>query len=175
MRPRALFLDRDGVINIDAGYTYRIETFHFVDGVFDLCRTAHALGYLLIIVTNQAGIGRGYYTEADFQHLTAWMRDRFAAEGAPLSAVYHCPYHPDGAVERYRRVSDLRKPGPGMILKVRDEWPIDMDASFMIGDRDIDMQAAAAAGIAGHQFPGGNLLDFVRTRVSATRRNPASR
>ena len=146
IKPRALFLDRDGVINIDAGYTYRIETFHFVDGVFDLCRMAHALGYLLIIATNQAGIGRGYYTEADFQHLTAWMRDRFAAEGAPLSGVYHCPYHPDGVGE-YRKQSDWRKPAPGMLLQAAVDFSLDMPASLLIGDSEHDIAAARAAGL----------------------------
>lgn len=145
-KPRALFLDRDGVINADAGYTYRIESFHFIDGIFDLCRAAHALNYLLIIVTNQAGIGRGYYTEADFQYLTAWMKDRFAAEGAPLTAVYHCPYHPDGVGE-YRKQSDWRKPAPGMLLQAATDFALDMQASLLVGDSEHDIAAARAAGV----------------------------
>ncbi len=146
IKPRALFLDRDGVINIDAGYTYKIEEFRFIDGIFDLCRTAHALGYLLIIVTNQAGIGRGYYTESDFQNLTAWMRDRFVAEGAPLAAVYHCPYHPDGVGE-YRKQSDWRKPAPGMLLQAAADFALDLSASLLIGDSEHDIVAARTAGL----------------------------
>lgn len=145
-KPRALFLDRDGVINLDAGYTYRIDVFRFVDGIFDLCRLAHRLGYLLIVVTNQAGIGRGYYTEADFQTLTAWMRGRFAAEDAPLAAVYHCPYHPDGIGE-YRRQSDWRKPAPGMLLQAAADFSLDLAASLLIGDSEHDIEAARAAGL----------------------------
>jgi len=144
--PRALFLDRDGVINRDAGYTCKIESFHFIDGIFDLCRTAHALGYLLIIVTNQSGIGRGYYTEADFQHLTAWMRARFQAEGAPLTAVYHCPYHPEGVGE-YRKQSDWRKPAPGMLLQAAADFALDLSASVIIGDSEHDIAAGRAAGL----------------------------
>ncbi len=145
-KPRALFLDRDGVINADAGYTCKIEEFHFMDGIFDVCRTAHALDYLIIVVTNQAGIGRGYYTETDFQQLTTWMRDRFRAEGAPLAAVYHCPYHPDGVGE-YRRQSDWRKPAPGMLLQAAADFTLDMPASLLIGDSEHDITAARAAGL----------------------------
>ena len=143
---RALFLDRDGVINEDTGYICKIENFHFVDGVFDLCRTARALDYLLIIVTNQSGIGRGLYTEADFQHLTAWMRARFQAEGAPLTAVYHCPYHPDGVGE-YRKQSDWRKPAPGMLFQAASDFALDLSASLIIGDSERDIAAGRAAGL----------------------------
>ena len=129
----------------------------------------------MFVITNQAGVAHGHYGEGEVNSLHAWMQRELQSGGAHVDRFEYCPYHPEGAVERYRRSSNLRKPGPGMILKVRDEWPLDMAGSFMIGDRDIDMQAAAAAGIAGHQFPGGNLLDFVRTHAPARRRNPASR
>lgn len=168
VKPRALFLDRDGVINIDAGYTYKIETFHFVDGIFDLCRTAHALGYLLIVATNQSGIGRGYYTEADFQNLTAWMRDQFAAKGAPLAAVYHCPYHPDGIGE-YRRLSDWRKPAPGMLLQAAADFSLDLAASLLIGDSEHDIEAARAAGLgASIRFGDPGLIQSAADRVFVT-------
>lgn len=143
---RALFLDRDGVINQDAGYTHKIEAFEFIDGIFGLCRTARGLGYRLVVVTNQAGIGRGHYTEADFQRLTTWMKDRFADAGAPLDAVYHCPYHPDGIGE-YRRVSDWRKPAPGMLLQAATDLALDLRASLLVGDSETDIQAANTAGL----------------------------
>lgn len=143
---KALFLDRDGVINRDSGYTCRIKDFHFIDGIFDLCRVAQGLGYLTIVATNQSGIGRGYYTEQEYQHLTRWMQDRFAAEGTPLAAVYHCPYHPDGIGE-YRRASDWRKPAPGMLLQAARDFALDMTASLLIGDSEHDIEAARAAGL----------------------------
>ena len=146
VRPRALFLDRDGVINSDSGYTYKIEAFHFIDGIFDLCRLARSLGYLTIVATNQSGIGRGYFTEQEYQSLTRWMQDRFIAEGAPLAAVYHCPYHPDGVGE-YRRLSDWRKPAPGMLLQAARDFSLDMAASLLIGDSEHDIEAARAAGL----------------------------
>lgn len=144
---RALFLDRDGVINHDSGYTSRVEDFVFIDGIFDLCRAAKQLGYLLIVVTNQAGIGRGYYSERDFFALTDWMSRRFEEEGAPLTEVFHCPYHPEHGVGDYKRESFDRKPNPGMLLRAADRHGIDLPNSVMIGDKDSDMQAARSAGV----------------------------
>ena len=174
-RRPAAFLDRDGVINHDDNYVHRPEQIRWIDGAQDAIRWLNDAGYYVFVITNQAGVAHGHYGEEQVHTLHAWMQRELQGAGAHVDGFEYCPYHPEGAVERYRRASDLRKPGPGMILKVRDEWPVDMDDSFMIGDRDIDMQAAAAAGIAGHRFPGGNLLDFVRTRVPARRRSPASR
>lgn len=144
---RALFLDRDGVINHDAGYTSRVEQFHFVDGIFDLCRAARRFGYLLIVVTNQAGIGRGYYSEQDFLKLTSWMRDRFKDEEAPISDVFYCPYHPEHGIGHYRKDSFDRKPNQGMLLRASEKHGLDLKRSIMIGDKDSDMQAASRAGI----------------------------
>ncbi len=144
---RALFLDRDGVINHDSGYTSSIENFQFIDGIFDLCRAAKQLGYLIIVVTNQAGIGRGYYTEADFLKLTEWMCKRFEAEGAPITEVFYCPYHPEYGEGNYKKESFDRKPNPGMLLRAAEKYNIDLVHSIMIGDKDSDMQAASKAGI----------------------------
>ena len=146
VRP-ALFLDRDGVINHDAGYTSRPEDFRFIDGIFDLCRAAWQAGYLLIVVTNQAGIGRGYYSEEEFLTLTAWMCDRFAIEGAPITDVFYCPFHPVHGVGGYKTESFNRKPNPGMLLRAAELHGIDMSQSIMIGDKDSDMQAASKAGV----------------------------
>ncbi len=144
---RALFLDRDGVINHDAGYTSSIENFNFIDGIFDLCRKAKQLGYLIIVVTNQAGIGRGYYSEEDFLKLTEWMCERFKAEGAPITEVFYCPYHPEHGLGEYRKDSFDRKPNPGMILNAAKKYKIDLGHSIMIGDKESDMQAAIKAGV----------------------------
>ncbi|MCC7645226.1 MULTISPECIES: HAD family hydrolase [unclassified Janthinobacterium] len=144
---RALFLDRDGVINHDSGYTHRIEDFHFIDGIFDLCRAAQQAGYLIIVVTNQAGIGRGYYTEEDFQVLTTWMVGRFAEEGVTITDVLYCPSHPEHGVGEYKRDSFNRKPQPGMILTAAVSHGLDVESSIMIGDSETDMQAALSAGV----------------------------
>jgi len=144
---RALFLDRDGVINHDSGYTSRAENFRFIDGIFDLCRAARQAGYLLIVVTNQAGIGRGYYSTEDFLTLSAWMCDRFKAEDAPIADVFFCPFHPEHGVGDYKKESFDRKPNPGMLLRAAEKHGIDMKRSIMIGDKDSDMQAASKAGV----------------------------
>ncbi len=142
---RALFLDRDGVINHDSGYTLSAEKFRFIDGIFDLCRAARQSGYLLIVVTNQAGIGRGYYSEEDFFALTEWMRGRFKAEGVPIADVFYCPFHPEHGIGDYRKESFDRKPNPGMLLRAAEKHGIDMKRSIMIGDKDSDMQSASNA------------------------------
>jgi D-glycero-D-manno-heptose 1,7-bisphosphate phosphatase len=146
LRP-ALFLDRDGVINHDTGYTHRIEDFVFRDSIFDLCRAAQAKGFALVVVTNQAGIGRGYYTEAQFQTLTAWMLERFAEQGIAFAGIEHCPDHPTHGIGPFRRDTPRRKPGPGMILDAAAAHGLDLPRSAMIGDRASDMQAAQAAGV----------------------------
>lgn len=144
---RALFLDRDGVINHDSGYTSSAENFQFIDGIFDLCGAAKRAGYVLIVVTNQAGIGRGYYSEQDFLLLTGWMRERFEEKDAAITDVFHCPYHPENGVGYYKRDSFDRKPNPGMLLRAAEKHRLDMGNSIMIGDKDSDMQAASKAGV----------------------------
>ncbi len=144
----ALFLDRDGVINVDHGYVHRIDEVQWIDGIFELGRAAHGRGLALVIVTNQSGIARGYYGEDDFHALMAWMRDRFAQAGAPIAGVYHCPYHPTEGVGPWRRESDDRKPGPGMLMRAARELALDLRASWLIGDRDSDIAAGRAAGLS---------------------------
>lgn len=147
MKRRALFLDRDGVINVNHGYVHTPENFDFIDGIFDVCRHAQHLGYLLIIVTNQAGIGRGFYTEDDFLRLTEWMKQQFRYQGININAVYFCPDHPEHGQGQYRRDSDCRKPKPGMILKAIEQFNIDPSTSVLIGDKESDITAGRAAKI----------------------------
>jgi D-glycero-D-manno-heptose 1,7-bisphosphate phosphatase len=146
---RALFLDRDGVINVEKNYVHRIEDFEFLPGIFELTATARDLGFALVVVTNQAGIGRGYYTEADFQRLTAWMLGEFRSRGIDIERVYHCPYHPTAGVGEYLRESFDRKPNPGMILRARQDLGLDLANSVLLGDKESDMAAGRAAGV-GH-------------------------
>jgi D-glycero-D-manno-heptose 1,7-bisphosphate phosphatase len=154
-RPAA-FLDRDGVINVDHGYTWRREDFRFVDGTLAAAARLHALGFALVVVTNQSGIGRGKYTEADFHALTAWMKQAFADAGASLAGVYWCPHHPTDAVGAYRRDCRCRKPAPGMLLDAIRELDLDPSRSVMFGDKRADLEAAAAARVAERVLLGHN-------------------
>ncbi len=139
---KALFLDRDGVINVDHDYVCRPEQVEFIPGIFELTRHYQEEGYLIIVVTNQSGIARGYYSEADFEHLSTWMREQFAAHGVTLTHIYHCPHHPEitGSCR-------CRKPSPGMLIDARNAYDIDMKHSVMIGDKERDIEAAIGAGV----------------------------
>lgn len=143
----ALFLDRDGVINVDYGYVHTPENFHFIDGIFDLVSAANRLGYLVIVVTNQSGIGRGYYSEAQFHALTEWMKSKFTERGGQIDGVYFCPFHPEFGIAQYRRETELRKPGPGMFLQAESELGINLAQSILVGDQITDIVAGRAAGI----------------------------
>ncbi|WOE69550.1 D-glycero-beta-D-manno-heptose 1,7-bisphosphate 7-phosphatase [Hydrogenimonas thermophila] len=143
---KALFLDRDGVINIDHGYVGKIEDFEFVDGILDFIKSAQKKGYLPIIVTNQSGIGRGYYSLEDFEKLTDWMLKKMRQAGIEIdrSHVFHCPHSPDAGC-------NCRKPMPGMLLEAKQHFNIDMKNSWMIGDKQSDIEAAKNAGV-GHTY-----------------------
>lgn len=144
---KALFLDRDGVINVEKNYVYKIEDFEFIDGIFELVRSYQEQGYLIFVITNQAGIGRGYYTEDDFLNLTDWMLERFEEQGIKITEVYYCPYHPTHGIGEYLKDSIDRKPNPGMILKAKEKYDIDLGNSVLIGDKESDIEAGKAAGI----------------------------
>ena len=144
---RAAFLDRDGVINIDRGYVFRRDDFQFVAGALEGARRLHEMGFLLVVASNQSGIGRGLYTEDNFQALTTWMRNEFLTAGAPLAGVYFCPHHPTEALGEYRRTCQCRKPAPGMLLSAARELGIDLRSSAMFGDKMSDLEAARAAGV----------------------------
>ncbi len=144
---RAAFLDRDGVINIDRGYVCRREDFEFVPGVLLAARQLRDMGFVLVVTSNQSGIGRGLYSESQFRALTAWMRDEFLAAGAPLAGVYFCPHHPTEGHGEYRRACDCRKPAPGLLFTAARELGIDLTSSAMFGDKTSDLEAARAAGV----------------------------
>jgi D-glycero-D-manno-heptose 1,7-bisphosphate phosphatase len=158
---RAAFLDRDGVINVDHGYVSRIADFQFVPGVQAASAELARAGFALVVVTNQAGIGRGMYTEEDFAVLTEWMRGQFAQAGVAIAGVYHCPHHPSLALGALRRVCDCRKPAPGMLLAAARDLDLALAGSVMFGDKCDDMRAARAAGVGtrvllgkdGHSVP----------------------
>ena len=143
----ALFLDRDGVINEEVGYLYRTEDVRWVEGIFPLARAARWRGYKLVVVTNQSGIARGLYSTEQFAVLMDWMGEEFRRQGAPLNAVYHCPYHPEHGQGEWKREHEDRKPGPGMLLRAAREHRLDLPRSVLVGDRCSDIAAAHAAGL----------------------------
>ncbi|HRF82807.1 MAG: HAD family hydrolase [Xanthomonadales bacterium] len=144
---RALFLDRDGIVNVNHGYVHTAAATEWVPGVFDLARAAHRAGYLLVVATNQAGIARGYYTRAQFEDYTRWVHARFVAEGAPLAATYYCPHHPVAGIGEFGVDCDCRKPRPGLLLRAAADLGIDLGASLLLGDSPSDVEAADAAGV----------------------------
>jgi len=170
VRPCA-FLDRDGVLNIDHGYTHRREDLQWTEGAREAVRMLNESGHLVVVATNQAGVARGYYDEAAVHAFHAHMAEQLAEAGAHVDAFYHCPYHEDGQVPQYRQAGHPdRKPNPGMLLKAMADLPIQREGSFLVGDRDSDMGAARAAGLPGYLYAGGNLLEFVRDQLA---RRPA--
>ena len=146
-RDRALFLDRDGVVNHEVGYLYKREDVRWVDGFHKLARTAQTLGYKLVVVTNQSGIARGFYSKGDFDALMEWMREELQRDDVHLDAVYCCPYHPEHGIGEWKRESEDRKPSPGMLLRAASEYGLDLAQSVMVGDRCSDVGAANAAGL----------------------------
>jgi D-glycero-D-manno-heptose 1,7-bisphosphate phosphatase len=146
-RRRGLILDRDGIVNEEIGYLHRVEECRFVEGIFELVAAFAARGFLTVIATNQSGIGRGLYTEADFQAFMAWMTAEFARRGAPIARAYHCPDHPTEGIGSYRRANPWRKPGPGMLLEAARDLNLDLARSWTVGDQMTDIEAGRAAGV----------------------------
>ena len=147
MSVAAAFLDRDGVINVDSGYVGRWENFEYLPDVIQGLTLLQSAGYKLVVVTNQSGIARGYYSEDDFLLLTETMKADLENKGVVLTAVYYCPYLDDADLEPYRVNSELRKPEPGMLLKAAQDHDIDLSRSIMVGDKVSDMVAAERAGV----------------------------
>ncbi|SHO81392.1 D-glycero-D-manno-heptose 1,7-bisphosphate phosphatase [hydrothermal vent metagenome] len=138
---KVLFLDRDGVINIDKNYLYKIEDFEFCDGIFEFCRYFIKKDYIIIVVTNQSGIARGYYNQNDFNTLSNWMIDKFQEQNIKISHIFHCPHHPN-----FMKCS-CRKPNIGMIEKAKEIYNIDLVNSLLVGDKISDIECAKNSGI----------------------------
>ena len=162
----ALFLDRDGVINIDYGYVYTKDRFVFHDGIFELVNKANSYGYLVIVVTNQAGIAKGLYTEKDFNILTKWVSENFDQNKGKIEKTYFCPFHKDAVIEKYKKDSLDRKPSPGMIYKACKEFNIDPKKSLLVGDRISDIEAGISSNIGKSIYYGTNLCDLAYRSVS---------
>jgi D-glycero-D-manno-heptose 1,7-bisphosphate phosphatase len=168
---RALFLDRDGVLNIDHGYVYRPQDFEVIDGVFEALRRAQGLKFALIVVSNQSGIARGLFSADDYARLEEYMRGLFRKEGIEFTDIYHCPHHPDGQIAAFTRQCLCRKPLPGMFLQAAQDHAIDLTRSMMVGDKETDAQAARAAGVSAIHlvhFPQSRLLDVIASELDST-------
>lgn len=139
---KALFLDRDGVINIEKDYLYKSEEVEFIDGIFELCKYYQDLGYLIIVVTNQSGIARGYYSEYDFRTVSEWMTKVFLDNHVHINHIYHCPHYPSITGE-----CECRKPNPGMLLQAKKDFSINLTASIIVGDKERDIEAGLNAGL----------------------------
>ena len=147
MSKPAIFLDRDGVINVDHGYVHDEDNFKFVDGIFDATKKLQEMGYLIVMVTNQSGIARGLFSEDRFLSLTQWVDWNFADNDVELDGIYYCPHHPEHGIGEYKIECDCRKPKPGMFFSASEFLDIDMANSVMVGDKAEDMMAAEAAGV----------------------------
>jgi len=157
----AVFFDRDGVLNIDHGYTYRQQDFAWMPGAIETIRYFNELGYYVFVVTNQSGVARGYYSEQDIDILHEFMNAELKKHGAHVDAFYYCPHHPQGKVERYCMICNCRKPATGMLIQAFQEWNVDLEKALLIGDKISDIQAAEAIGIKGYLFTGVSLYEFV--------------
>ena len=162
MTIKTIFLDRDGIVNKDVRYLYKIKDFEFIDGIFEACLCFHNLGYQIIIVTNQSGIFRGYYNESHYQELTQWMLSQFEINNISILDVFHCPHGPNSTCS-------CRKPKPGMFLSAKKTYDIDMKNSWMIGDKETDIEAANLAGITNTILVrSGHLIDESNSNAKFT-------
>lgn len=163
LRRPAVFLDRDGVLNVDDGHVGQVERFRWNEGAIEAVAALNSAGYLVFLITNQAGVAHGYYSEADVVAVHSWMQDELRNGGAHLDDIRYCPFHPEGKIAAYRRTSDWRKPGAGMIKDLLKAWDVDLQKSHLVGDRVTDIQAGNEVGLVSHLFPGGNLPHYLRS------------
>ena len=159
---KAVFFDRDGVINVDVAYLHKIEEFQWIDGCKETLAYLTELGYKVFIVTNQSGVARGYFGEDAVHKLHDYIAAEAAMAGGKIEKFYYCPHLKDGSVPKYAVDCNCRKPKPGMILQAFSEYELDKAECFLIGDSKRDVEAAEAAGIRGYLYQGGNLLEFTK-------------
>jgi D,D-heptose 1,7-bisphosphate phosphatase len=164
-RRAAVFFDRDGTLNVDAGYTHKPDDLVFLPGAIAAVKRVNDLGHYAFLVTNQSGVARGYFTEDQVAAFNAHLQRKLRAAGAHLDDIRYCPFHPEGTVPRYRRVSDWRKPGPGMLRDLMQRWPVEPAESLVVGDQPSDLAAAKAAGLRGVLYTGGNLDDCLKPHL----------
>ena len=163
---KAIFFDRDGVLNEDAGYLYEIEKFKWIEGAINAIKLCNEKNILTVVVTNQSGIARGFYTEDDVKKIHDFMQEDLKKFSAHIDAFYYCPHHPEGKVENYRKICDCRKPKPGMILQAAKDFDIDLKNSILFGDSQRDIDSAKNAGLKeGIFFEGGNLFEAVKNNL----------
>ena len=157
---RAVFLDRDGVINVDSGYVYKIQDIKWVEGAIETIKRFNEMNFLVFVVTNQSGVGRNYYSEKDVETLHLWMKDFLEERNALIQDFSYCPHHPNAKLRKYKINCNCRKPNPGLILSIVKKWDININKSFLIGDKESDIEAAKNAGMKGYKFNSQNLLNF---------------
>lgn len=166
-KTRAIFFDRDGVLNHDIGYLYKAEDFQWTDGAKESIKMLNDTGWLVFVVTNQSGIARGYYNDADVKTLHAWMQRELAKSNAHIDDWQYCPHHPEEGKAELRSACSCRKPEPGMILALLKKWGLEANKCLLVGDKKSDMEAASRAGVQGYLFQSGNLLEFLRLNMPA--------
>lgn len=164
---KAIFFDRDGTLNVDIHYLHRPEDFIWTEDAPKAIKYANDHGYLVIVVTNQSGVARGYYPESDIVRVHDYMNAELKKIGAHLDALYYCPHHPEGALLQYTKQCSCRKPAPGMVNRACEDFAIDKSQSYFVGDSEKDMLCAANAGVKGICYPGGSLLALLRANLTA--------
>lgn len=162
---KAVFFDRDGTLNVDVKYLHRVEDFIWIDGAKKAIKLCNDLGYIVIIVTNQSGIARGYYDENDVLEVHSWMQKELGKIGAHLNDIFYCPHHVDGVIEKYKRRCDCRKPATGMLETAIKKYDICRNTSFFVGDAETDMKCAQNAGVTGIRYTGGSLLELMKNFI----------
>ena len=161
-RRGAVFFDRDGTLNVDKDYLCKIEDFEWLEDAPQAIQWANERGFFVIVVTNQSGVARGYFSEEDVRRLHAWMNEDLARFHAHIDAFYYCPHLPKGSVAAYAADCDCRKPKPGVVERACAEFGIDKSASLMVGDKPRDVECAEAAGVRGVLYEGGSLLSLLK-------------